>query len=219
LYAGSGALVSATGRRQDLLYSLQLEYPNDIITRCFDVRADDSISQVEALISEMNGLDLLIYNSGYGEVSDELSWEIDKNTVDINVYGFIRIVNFVFNYFLAQGQGQVAAVSSLASVRGNPMAPAYSASKAFMSTYMEGLHIKVSKMTADIHITDLQPGFIDTKMAKGHKRFWVAPVKKAARQIFDAIEKKKWRVYITHRWWIIAKLMKLMPDAIYRRIV
>src|ERR1700726_311825 len=79
LYADSGALVSATGRRQDLLYSLQLEYPNDIITRCFDVRADDSISQVEALISEMNGLDLLIYNSGYGEVSDELNWEIDKN--------------------------------------------------------------------------------------------------------------------------------------------
>jgi short-subunit dehydrogenase len=219
LYAGSGALVSATGRRQDLLYSLQLEYPNDIITRCFDVRADDSISHVEALISEMNGLDLLIYNSGYGEVSEELNWEIDKNTVDINVYGFIRIVNFIFNYFLVQGQGQVAAVSSLASMRGNPLAPAYSASKAFMSTYMEGLHIKVSKMTADIHITDLQPGFVDTKMAKGHKRFWVAPVKKAARQIFDAIEKKKWRAYITHRWWIIAKLMKLIPDAIYRRIV
>ena len=39
-----------------------------------------------------------------------------------------------------------------------------------------------------------------------------------ASQIVDAIEKKKWRVYITHRWWIIAKLMKWMPDFIYHRI-
>jgi short-subunit dehydrogenase len=218
LYAGSGALVGATGRRQDLLYSLQLEYPNDIITRCFDVRAEDSISHIQAIIDEMNGLDLLIYNSGYGEVSDTLDWEIDKTTVDINVNGFIRIINFTFNYFVAQKYGQLAAVSSVASVRGNSAAPAYSASKAFMSNYMEGLHIKATKMEAEIYVTDIQPGFVDTKMAKGQKRFWIAPVKKAAAQIFEAIEKKKWRVYITHRWWLIAKRMKFIPDSIFRKI-
>jgi short-subunit dehydrogenase len=219
LYAGTGALVGATGRRQDLLYSLQLEYPNDVITRCFDVRATDSITHIESLIQEMNGLDLLIYNSGYGETSQNLDWEIDKTTVDINVNGFIRIANFSFNYFVAQASGQLAAVSSLASVRGNPDAPAYSASKAFMSSYMEGLHIKAIKMKTAIYITDVQPGFVDTKMAKGQKRFWVAPVGKAAGQIFDAIERKKWRVYITRRWWLIAKFMQLIPDMIYRKIV
>jgi short-subunit dehydrogenase len=219
LYADSGALVGATGRRQDLLYSLQLEYPNEIVTRCFDVRADDCLSQLEALISEMNGLDLLIYNSGYGEISEGLDWEIEKNTVDINVNGFIRIIHFTFNYFAAQGSGHIAAVSSIASVRGNPEAPAYSASKAFMSTYMEGLYLKAQKMKVKVDITDLQPGFVNTKMAKGQKRFWVAPVAKAAEQIFAGIEKKKWRVYVTKRWWLIAKLMKWMPEAIYRKIV
>ncbi len=39
LYAGAGHLVGATGRRQELLYSLQLEYPNHIVTECFDTTA------------------------------------------------------------------------------------------------------------------------------------------------------------------------------------
>jgi len=80
------------------------------------------------------------------------------------------------------------------------------------------LHMKTKKMKADIHVTDIQPGFVDTKMAKGNKLFWVAPPEKAAEQIFRAIGNKKWRVYITQRWWIIAKMMKWMPDFIYHRV-
>jgi short-subunit dehydrogenase len=93
-----------------------------------------------------------------------------------------------------------------------------------MSTYREGLHIKAKKRNVSgnaekkIVITDIQPGFIRTKMAKEYGQFWVAPVKKAASQIFTAIEQKKWRVYITHRCRLIAKLMKWMPDFIYKRI-
>ena len=224
LYAGSGNLVAATGRRQELLYSLQLEYPNNIITQCFDVTANENLSHLETMITRMNGLDLLIYNAGYGDTSNELNWEIDKITVDTNVNGFIEIVNYTFNYFVRQSHGQLAAISSIASTRGNGHAPAYSASKAFMSIYMEGLHIKAKKMNSpgnlglQIAITDVQPGFVATKMAKGYGQFWVAPVEKAARQIYNAIEKKKWRVYITHRWWLIAKLLRCMPGSIYHRI-
>jgi short-subunit dehydrogenase len=218
-YAGSGALVSVTGRRQDLLYSLQLEYPNAIISRCFDARAADSISHLEALIQEMGGLDLFIYNAGYGEISMDLNWEIDKTTVDTNVNGFIRMANFIFNYLLRQGAGQLAAISSIASIRGNPIAPAYSASKAFISTYLEGLHLKAAKLKANIQITDVQPGFVDTKMAKGQRRFWVASTRKAANQIYEALEKKKWRVYITHRWRLIAFLLKWAPEALLERVL
>ena len=56
----------------------------------------------------MNGLDLLIYNAGYGQSSERLDCELDKRTVDTNVNGFIEIVNFCFNYFLLQDEGQIA---------------------------------------------------------------------------------------------------------------
>lgn len=218
IYARSGNLVGVTGRRQELLYSLQLEYPNHIVTECYDVTESDSIPHLERLIGKLGGLDLLIYNSGYGEPSKDLRWEIEKKTTELNVNGFLGTVVYAYNYFVRQGHGHLATTSSIASIRGNGMAPAYSAGKAFQSVYFEGLHIKLQKMKLPVYVTDIQPGFIDTPMAKGEGRFWVQPADKAARQIVAAIEQKKWRVYITRRWWLVAKIFKWIPDFIYHRM-
>jgi short-subunit dehydrogenase len=72
-------------------------------------------------------------------------------------------------------------------------------------------------MKIPLYVTDIQPGFVDTKMAKG-PRFWVAPVDKAARQIIRAIEKRRHRAYITRRWWLVAKLFRWIPGWVYYRI-
>ncbi len=219
LYAGAGSFVGVTGRRQDLLYLLQLEYPNQFVTECFDVTGNGNITHLESLIAKLGGMDLLIYNAGFGDISKDLDPRIDKTTVDTNVNGFIEIIDYAFNYFVKQGHGHLATTSSIASIRGNAYSPAYSASKAFQSVYFEGLHIKIRTMKLQaIFVTDIQPGFVDTKMAKGNKKFWVAPPAKAARQIFNALQQKKWRVYITRRWWLVAKVLKWMPDFIYHRM-
>lgn len=218
IYARAGNLVGVTGRRNELLHSLQLESPDNIIIECFDVTGNENIVHLDNLVKKMNGLDILIYNAGYGDVSEKVDWGIDKRTVETNVKGFIEIVDHAFNYFQQQSHGQLVTTSSIASIRGSSYAPAYSASKAFQSTYFEGLYMKLKRMKSSIFVTDIQPGFIDTKMAKAEKRFWVAPPLKAATQIVHAIEKKKWRAYITHRWWIIAKIMKWVPGFIYHRV-
>jgi len=227
LYLQAGWAVGITGRRVELLDSFRNEHSSHKIdtavkdpiveTECFDVRENKNVEHLKNLINKLEGLDLLVYNSGYGEVSKSLDWEIDKRIYETNVKGFIEIVNYTFNHFIKQGYGQIAATSSIASVRGNSQAPAYSASKAFMSVYMEGLHIKAKKMKANIAITDIQPGFVQTKEIKLTGVFWVVPLKKAARQIFKAIEKKKWRVYISRRWWLIPKLLNFVPSFIYHR--
>ena len=218
MYAAKNWLVGATGRRRELLNSLQQDFPDNILTECFDVTGDENVECIKNLTQQLGGLDLLIYNSGYGDPSKKLDWEIDKNTTQINVNGFVEIVNFTFNYFVLEGKGHIAATSSIAGIRGNSFAPAYSASKAYMSTYMEGLYIKAAKLKLPIYIADIQPGFVKTNMAKGNGQFWVAPVEKAAAQIFTAIKNKKRRVYITKRWWLIAKLMHCLPMAIYKKI-
>jgi short-subunit dehydrogenase len=67
-------------------------------------------------------------------------------------------------------------------------------------------------------VTDIRPGFVKTKMAKGNGQFWVAPVSKAARQIIAAIAAKKRVAYITKRWRLIAVIMKRLPFWLYRKI-
>jgi short-subunit dehydrogenase len=83
---------------------------------------------------------------------------------------------------------------------------------------LEGLSIKAIRLKRNISVTDIQPGFVNTAMAKGDGLFWVAPVEKAARQIFNAIESRKRKVYITKRWIIFAWLMKHLPYFLYKRL-
>jgi len=217
LYANNHCKVAITGRRQNLLSNIQQQFPKQIITACFDVMQDDNQKHVQQLINELGGLNLLIYNSGYGAIAPQLDWNIEKTTVQTNVGGMMEIVTYAFNYFVQQGCGQIALISSVAALRGNSWALAYSASKAFISNYAEGLNMKAQKLKKDIVVTDIRPGFVDTKLAKETKRFWAASPQKAARQILQAIEKKKRVAYITKRWWLIAQLMKHIPYWLYRK--
>ena len=218
IYATQGYFVGISGRRNELLLSLQNKFPKNIVIECFDVTQKENIPHLETLIRKLDGLDILIYNSGYGEISKALDWGIEKNTTEVNVNGFVEIVCYAFNYLVNQGHGQIASTSSIASIRGNSMAPAYSASKAFESIYMEGLWLKGKKLKKNVSVTDIQPGYVATHLAKGNKKFWEATPQKAAQQIYEAISKKKKRTYITKRWWIVAKIIKWLPLFIYKRL-
>ena len=218
LYAAAGNIVGITGRRKELLNEIENIFPDKIKSECFDVTGDENIERLTSLIQKIGGLDILVYSSGIGVLSKEVDWEIDKLTVDTNVYGFIEVCNWAFNYFSRQGHGSMAVISSIGANRGNSWVPAYSASKAFQSNYFEALAIKAKRMKRVIGIICIEPGFVDTKMVEGYKRFWVVPLDKAARQIIAGIEKKKQKVYISKRWWLIARLMRLAPFWLYRKI-
>mgnify|MGYP006178070791 CR=1 FL=1 len=217
-YLKAGNMVGITGRRKHLLEELQQQFPQQVFTAVFDVTGNENILHLEQLIEQLQGMDLFIYNSGYGEASKELNWEMDKKTTLINVNGFAETTNYAFNYFVKQGYGQIAAISSISAYRGNSWAPAYGASKAYMSNYMEALSIKAYRMKLPIYMTDIQPGFVLTDMAKGNKLFWMAPLAKATTQMVEAIEKKKRRVQITKRWAIVAWLFKWLPYSIYKKL-
>jgi short-subunit dehydrogenase len=218
LYVKLGNRVGITGRRKELLEEIKNQYPLQVEFESFDVTGNQNIHHLQSLISKLGGMDTFIYNSGIGEPSKVLDWELDKATTLTNVNGFIETTNYAFNYFAKQGQGKLAAISSIASYRGNSWAPAYSASKAFMSNYMEGLSIKAGRMKLGVTVTDIQPGFVDTKMAKGNKIFWLVPLQKAGAQTYQAIENGKRRVQVSKRWALFAWLLKWVPYSIYKKI-
>ena len=218
LYIEKGDKVGISGRRLELLQEIKQQFPQQVEYECFDVTKSENISHLKALVSKLDGLDILIISAGGGDISKELDWQLDKLTVDTNVNGFIEIANWTFNYFLKQGHGQLATISSIAAIRGGSWAPAYNASKAFQSSYFEGLAIKARRLKKDIAVTCIEPGFVDTHMAKGDKKIWVLPVDKAAKRIIKAIEKKKRKSHLSLRWWLIAKLIKVLPYWLYRKI-
>lgn len=217
-YIKAGHRVGITGRRKELLEEIQQQYPQQVCIEVFDVTGNNNIHHLQNLIQMLDGMDVFVYNSGTADVHKELNEANEMITTKTNVLGFVELTAHAFNFFVNQGHGQIAATSSVAANRGNGWVPSYSASKAYMSNYMEALHIKAGKMKKNISVTDIQPGFVDTPMAKGDGIFWVATVAKAAGQMFYAIEKRKRKVYVTKRWALFAWLMRQMPYFIYKKL-
>tara|TARA_B110000967_G_scaffold51311_1_gene52511 strand:- start:151 stop:522 length:372 start_codon:yes stop_codon:yes gene_type:complete len=122
------------------------------------------------------------------------------------------------HYFRTKGHGHLVNISSVASLRGGRHGPAYGASKAYQSNYIEGMAQKAIQSKLPIYTTDVRPGFVKTAMAKGPKMFWVSSKEKAAKQIFRSIQKKKRIVYITRRWILIGWILKRIPWFIYKHM-
>lgn len=217
--ADENYVVGITGRRTELLNELKSQKPNLFYPKTFDVTDTSKIVEnLEDLTKELGGLDLLIISSGTGDLNEKLDYEIEKQTIETNVTGFTCIANWAFNYFESQKAGHLVAISSVGGLRGNRIAPAYNATKAYQINYLEGLRQKATKLKTQIFVTDIRPGFVDTAMAKGEGQFWVASVEKATNQIFDAIKNKKKISYVTKRWKLIGIILKLIPKLIYDRM-
>lgn len=211
--------VGITGRRIELLDELKSQQPNSFNTKAFDITDTKIIFEnLDALTTELGGLDLLIISSGTGDLNEKLDFEIEKRTIETNVTGFTCVANWAFNYFENKKTGHLVAISSVGGLRGSRIAPSYNATKAYQINYLEGLRQKATKLKSKIYITDVRPGFVDTDMAKGEGQFWVATIDKATKQIFDAIKKKKKIVYVTKRWKLIATILKRIPRQIYDRM-
>lgn len=209
-------MVGITGRRTALLDELLSQHPTAFFKKTFDITDTDHIVEhLESLTKQLGGLDLLIISSGIGDFNHDLDIDIEKRTIDTNVTGFTCVADWAFNYFKDQQKGHLVAISSVAGLRGNSIAPAYNATKAFQINYLEGLRQKAAKLNSQIFVTDIRPGFVDTAMAKGEGQFWVASVDKAVDQILTAIKKKKKIVYVTKRWKLIGVILKMIPAKIY----
>lgn len=219
LLATNDYKVGITGRRTSLLEELKQENPGNYIVRTFDVKDTQSIpAHLCELTNKLGGLDLLIISSGTGDRIDHLDFEIETRAIDTNVSGFTAVADWAFNYFEQQKYGHLVDISSVAGLRGNRFAPAYSASKAFQINYLQGLRQKSASLRLPIYVTDIRPGFVDTAMAQGDHIFWVSSVEEASKQIYRAIKVKRRVAYITRRWWIMAVVIKLLPDWIYNRV-
>ena len=218
-YATNGNRIGIVGRRTHLLDELYQEHPDTTITATADITKQDEIARaIDILYSELKHIDLAIVCSGTGDINASLDYAVERPTIDTNVMGWTFVVDTLYNIFEQQGHGHLVAITSAGGLRGEPMAPAYSASKAYQINYMEALRKKAYKSGNHIHITDIRPGLVNTAMAKGEGLFWVMSVEKVASQIITAIRKKMSKAYVTKRWNILAIINKNLPYALYKRL-
>jgi NADP-dependent 3-hydroxy acid dehydrogenase YdfG len=140
---------------------------------------------VKAAETALGGLDMVVANAGVGHHGHaaRLKWDDVERTIDVNIKGAMATLCAAIPIMLAQQHGHLVGVTSLAGKRALPEASVYSASKAALSTFLEGLRIDLA--SAGIKVTDVQPGYVATPLnAKGkHPKPLIWDVEKAARVI------------------------------------
>lgn len=217
-YAASGDKVGILGRRKAILEELEERYPSSVTAYAADISRQSEVSAaVKHFLSRMQTVDLVIVCSGIGELNPSLDFDIEYPTLLTNVVGWTHVIDSFYGILAHQGYGYIAAITSIGGLRGEPQAPAYSASKAYQINYMEALRKRAYK-DGRICVTDIRPGLVATRMAKGENLFWVMPVEKAVSQIIKAIRQRKSKAYVTKRWHVLAIISKNLPYFLFKRM-
>lgn len=218
-YANENKRIGIIGRRAHLLDELYQKYPSKTIPTKADITNLNEIEQaINALHKEMEYIDLAIVCSGTGDINATLDYSIERHAIDTNIVGWTFVIDMLYHILEQQGHGHLVAITSAGGLRGEAMAPAYSATKAYQINYMEALCKKAYKSRKQIAVTDIRPGLVNTAMAKGEGLFWIMPVDKVASQIIAAIRKKKSKAYVTKRWHVLAIINKYLPYCLYKRM-
>ena len=218
LYIAQGWQVGIAGRRAEELESLRKEAPQQVHTEIIDVTQEDAPARLQALISKVGGMDIYLHSSGIGKQNPTLTPDIELNTAATNVEGFIRLITEAYHYFERQGNGHIAAISSIAGTKGLGIAPAYSATKCFQNTYLDALDQLAHMNGLNITFTDIRPGFVATPLLKDDSYPLLMKAPDVAKQIVNGIARKKRTLIIDWKYCILVFFWRLIPRCIWLRL-
>ena len=209
-----GWTVGVAARRMELLQTIgQVEVVQ------IDVTAEDAAERLRELIARMGGMDLFFYASGIGKQNRELREDIELATMQTNGVGFTRMIGEAYRYFATQGEGHIAAITSIAGTKGLGPAPAYSATKAMQNVYLQALEQQAHARGLKIRFTDIRPGFVDTALLDGdfHYPMMLKP-EKVAREIVRAINSRQHIRVIDWRYRLLTALWRRIPRCLWRNM-
>ncbi len=124
---------------------------------------------IEAVVSQMGGLDILINNAGIYEEHpvvqvDYAAWQTAwERIIQTNLIGAANAMFCAAQIMMRQGGGRIVNVSSRGAFRGEPTAPAYGASKAGMNAMSQSLAVALAPHK--IFVGVVAPGWVETDMA------------------------------------------------------
>jgi decaprenylphospho-beta-D-erythro-pentofuranosid-2-ulose 2-reductase len=174
---------------------------------------------VDEAFEALQGLDTVLI--AHGTLPDqkacELSFEIARREFEINALGVMSLLTHTANRFERQGLGTIAVISSAAGDRGRQSNYVYGAAKGAVSIFMQGLRNRLH--SHGVRVLTIKPGFVDTPMTAAFAKgmLWARP-KRVARGIYNAIEKKKDVVYLPWFWSPIMRMIRGLPEAIFKRL-
>ena len=217
-----GVRLALVARRASLLESLADEIagtgaPRPLV-RAHDVRDAAAVPELlEDVCRSLEGLDLLVYAAGIMPRIDATTYDtaLDRDVVEINLLGAMAWINAVVPRFERAGSGTIVGLSSVAGDRGRRGYPAYNASKAGLSTYLEAIRNRVARR--GVSVVTVKPGPVSTPMTEGMARLpFLVSADEAARVVLHTAARGRHTVYVPWRWRPVMLAIRAVPSRLFR---
>lgn len=170
-FAANGFNVAITGRRNERLQEIkkELEAKHNIscYTACFDVRnRKDTEEGIAALKEQCGAIDILVNNAGlalgrdYFENCDRSDWDI---MIDTNINGLLNTSMAVIPIMIAQGNGHIINMGSIAGREVYEKGNIYCATKFAVDAITQSQ--RADLLRHGIKVTGIHPGAVETEFS------------------------------------------------------
>eukprot|EP01098_Paradermamoeba_levis_P016522 TRINITY_DN895_c0_g1_i1.p1 TRINITY_DN895_c0_g1~~TRINITY_DN895_c0_g1_i1.p1 ORF type:complete len:309 (-),score=106.66 TRINITY_DN895_c0_g1_i1:42-968(-) len=166
-FAGPGVRLVLTARNSEKLQSVKEKCEkkgSEVRTESVDVTNKNAMQAIIEKADDEKPLDLVIANAGVSSETLGLR-NLDESAaplVDININGVLNTVFPIVQRFRKRRNGQLAIMSSAAGLAPLLSSPIYSATKAFVRYFGEGLRPMLA--VDRVGVTVICPGFVRSPM-------------------------------------------------------
>ncbi len=185
-------------------------------------QTDSIVAAGNACIAQQGLPDVVIANAGISvgiDTAERSDLDVLAQTFATNNVGLAATFHPFVRAMVQRGSGRLVGIGSVASIRGLPGHGAYCASKAGVVAYCESLRGEL--FNSGVKVVTLCPGYIDTPLTQGN-RYGMPFLMKAedfAAQALRAIEAGTSYRVIPWQMGVIAKIMRMLPNAVLDRAV
>ncbi len=166
-FAGAGARVILTGRRQERLDTLAERLGDQACTLCFDVGDRAGCEAALASLSEpFAAVDVLVNNAGLAlglEPAQRADLDDWDTMIRTNCSGLVTMSRLLLPGMVERGRGHVINVSSVAANWPYPGSNVYGATKAFVTQFSHNLRCDLHG--ENVRVTDVEPGLCKTEFS------------------------------------------------------
>ncbi|WP_284618356.1 SDR family oxidoreductase [Aquabacterium humicola] len=188
-----------------------------------DVRDLASIRAAgEACIADFGLPDAVIANAGISvgmDTADPTDLEVMRATFETNNLGMAATFQPFVAPMCRRRSGRLVGIASVAGIRGLPGHGAYCASKAGVISYCESLRGECRPF--GVKVVTITPGYIDTPLTQKNRYGmpFLMPADAFADRAFRAIVAGDSYRVIPWQMGVVAKLLRLLPNALYDRLL
>ena len=184
--------------------------------------ADDMGRAAQQCMTEMGLPDVVIANAGISlgvDTAEREDLAVFEQVLRTNTLGVAHTFQPFIRAMQARGHGKLVGIASVAGIRGLPGHGAYCASKAAVISYCESLRGELR--TQGLEVITIAPGYIATPLT-ARNRYpmpFLMSAEAFAQSALRCIDRgTRYRV-IPWSMGIVAKILKVLPDALFDRLL